>query len=75
MNFINSNFIPAHIAAVVDTLFDFTGLHTIDERINGQHEQLIKGAGYDHTYVVKSANSGAPVLAALAIGDKTGIGM
>lgn len=74
-NAINEDCIPTHIASVKNSPFDFTGFHTIGERINAKDLQIKNGAGYDHTYALDKGVSTKPELAATAIGDLSGIGM
>lgn len=40
------------IRPVEGTPFDFRTFHTIGERINEDYEQLVKGGGYDHNFVI-----------------------
>ena len=42
----------AGIQPVADTPFDFRSATAIGERIDGDHEQLINGKGYDHSWAV-----------------------
>lgn len=50
---VDKNLIPTgDILPVEGTPFDFRNPHTIGERIDSAHEQLIIGGGYDHNYVV-----------------------
>ncbi|MCD7901295.1 MAG: galactose mutarotase [Bacteroides sp.] len=52
------------ILKVEGTPMDFRTPHTIGERINEPYQQLIYGAGYDHTYVLNKPETGALTLAA-----------
>ncbi len=74
-NAINEYCIPTHIASVKNTPFDFTDFKTIGERINENDIQLKNGTGYDHTYALDKGVSAMPELAAIAIGDESGIVM
>lgn len=47
--------IPTGIAPVEGTPLDFREPHAIGERVNGTHEQLVNGKGYDHTFIVRDA--------------------
>ena len=38
------------------TPFDFREAHTIGERIDNEHEQLILGKGYDHNYILEATD-------------------
>jgi len=40
------------ILSVKDTPFDFRNFHTLGERINSSHAQMIIGNGYDHNFVI-----------------------
>ena len=65
--------IPTGELMVVEgTPFDFRQPHTIGERIDGDHEQLVFARGYDHTWVVNRDNPDALVLAATAYDPQTG---
>jgi aldose 1-epimerase len=74
-NAVNADCIPTHLANVQGTPFDFTDFHTIEERINTADEQIKNGNGYDHTYALANEVTSEPKLAAIAIGDISGIGM
>ncbi len=37
---------------VQDTPFDFLEAHTVGERVDGDHIQLVRGGGYDHCWVL-----------------------
>ena len=52
------------ILKVEGTPMDFRTPHTIGERIDDKHQQLIHGAGYDHCYVLNKTESGELSLAA-----------
>lgn len=41
---------------VTDTAFDFRELHEIGERIDSQHEQMLNGGGYDHSFIINAEN-------------------
>ncbi len=50
---VDSTLIPTgEIRPVAGTPFDFTTPHTIGERINEDYDQLKRGGGYDHTFVL-----------------------
>lgn len=50
---VNEFFIPTgEIAPVRGTPFDFTTPHSIGERIREPHEQILRGMGYDHNFVI-----------------------
>ncbi len=55
---VDEGLIPSgELRNVKATPFDFTEPHTIGERINQHEEQIIKGNGYDHNWVLdKKAN-------------------
>jgi len=69
---VDENLIPlGELRAVVGTPFDFTRPHTIGERINADDEQMRRGSGYDHNFVVDGAACQLR-LAARAFSAKTG---
>lgn len=71
---VNDSLIPTgEIATVENTPFDFRTATEIGARINTAHEQLIKGNGYDHNFVLDSQTQSGIVFAAKAVGDKSGI--
>lgn len=73
---VDSTLIPTgKPAPVKGTPFDFTSSKTIEERVNDSTNWQIKsGHGYDHNFVLNTANSlGAK--AAEVMGDKSGIVM
>jgi aldose 1-epimerase len=49
---------------VADTPFDFRTPATVGARIGTPDEQLLRGAGYDHNFVLRDAPAPAPVPAA-----------
>ena len=52
---IDSTFIPTgEIRPVKGTVMDFTTPTAIGKRINDSYEQLVKGKGYDHNYVLNN---------------------
>jgi aldose 1-epimerase len=52
---VDENLIPTGaIAPVKGTPFDFTRRHTIGERVKADDEQLRRGNGYDHNFVLDS---------------------
>lgn len=51
------------LAEVAGTPFDFTTATAIGDRVNDENEQLLKGKGYDHNWVLNTNNDEA-VLAA-----------
>jgi aldose 1-epimerase len=60
---------------VEGTPFDFRKFSTIGQRITDDNVQLNNGKGYDHNYVLNEKNDQEMPLAAIAIGDKSGITM
>jgi aldose 1-epimerase len=53
---VDSGLIPTgQLAPVAGTPFDFREPHLIGERINGNDEQLKRGQGYDHNWVLNGA--------------------
>jgi aldose 1-epimerase len=63
------------IEPVAGTPLDFTSPTTIGSRINSDHEQIKKGSGYDHNYVINKSGVKMLELAATVTGDKSGIVM
>jgi len=64
------------IQAVTGTPFDFRLATPIGARIRQGHEQLVRGLGYDHNYVLNKPKDGSrnqPVHAARTRSPKTGI--
>jgi aldose 1-epimerase len=55
------------IAPVADAPFDFTTPHAIGERIRDENEQLTRGRGYDHNFVLDrpSADDTSMIVAAV----------
>ncbi|MDI9338673.1 MAG: aldose epimerase family protein [Alphaproteobacteria bacterium] len=53
--------------------FDFRKATSIGSRIHDNNDQLIYGKGYDHNYVLNSPHDGQLHIAAIAIGDISGI--
>jgi len=60
-----------HLMNVANTPFDFIKGKRIGENINDDHDQLEKGFGYDHNYVLRSEDELKH--AAVAKADKTNI--
>ncbi len=59
---VDSTMIPTgEIAPVAGTPFDFTEPVPIGARIAEAHEQLVRGGGYDHNYVLDSGEPAATV--------------
>jgi aldose 1-epimerase len=55
---IDSTFIPTgEIRPVKGTVMDFTTATAVGKRINDNYEQLVKGKGYDHNYVLRAGNT------------------
>jgi aldose 1-epimerase len=62
---VNKNQVPhGEIAPVDGTPFDFRSPKTIGQDINNDDEQLNLSDGYDHSWVIKTKNSGELKLAA-----------
>ena len=59
---------------VTGTPFDFRQATAIGARIDDDNQQLKNGGGYDHNFVLNK-NGNELSLAAIAVGDKTGIQM
>lgn len=61
------------IAPVEGTPFDFRKPVAIGARIDQEDGQLKNGTGYDHNFVLNSKGDQQLILAARAVGDKSGI--
>ena len=71
---VDATLIPTgKIVTVKGTPFDFTVATTIGAHINDNNEQIEKGRGYDHNFVLNKHGFTTPV--AIVKGDKTGIVM
>jgi aldose 1-epimerase len=71
---VDSTLIPTgKIEPVAGTPFDFTKPTAIGERIAVKNDQLAYGKGYDHNFVLNSANGNGLNHAATVLGDKSGI--
>lgn len=60
------------ILKVEGTPMDFRTPHTLGERIDEKHTQIVNGAGYDHCYVLNKTESGELSLAATCIEPNSG---
>ncbi len=70
---VNAGLIPTgELAPVAGTPFDFTKPHAIGARIGDNHEQVVRGLGYDHNFVLAEAPRREPVLAARVSEPTTG---
>ena len=70
---LNNNLIPnGEIESVIKTPFDFIDSKQILDGIKQQHKQLTIGKGFDHSFVLDKEKDKL-VLAATAVGEKTGI--
>ncbi|MGV3503477.1 MAG: aldose epimerase family protein [Adhaeribacter sp.] len=73
---VDATLIPTgKIEPVAGTPFDFRKPETIGARIGQSNEQLKNGGGYDHNFVLKAPAGQGLNLAAIAIGDQSGIRM
>ena len=63
-----------NIISVRDTPFDFTKFHTLGQRIEDEHPQLILAGGYDHNYVLDDYHGQLRSVAKVQ-GPRTGIAM
>ena len=69
---VDATLIPTGIIApVAGTPFDFTKPATLGSRIADQHEQMLKGHGYDHNFVLDEHDLSTPIATVTA--DKSGI--
>ncbi|WP_346863436.1 aldose epimerase family protein [uncultured Draconibacterium sp.] len=61
---VDGGLIPTgELAAVAGTPFDFTTATAIGDRVNNEDEQLVKGKGYDHNWVLNTNNDIAAMAA------------
>jgi aldose 1-epimerase len=73
---VDETLIPTGIEPVAETAFDFRQSKELGKDINKAEEQIRIGGGYDHNFVLnRDAADDGLVLAARAVGDKTGIVM
>lgn len=73
---VDANLIPTgDFEAVANTPFDFRQPETIGQRIDADNEQIKKGSGYDHNYVLNKNHEHELSLAAKATGEKSGVVM
>ncbi|PTQ92916.1 aldose 1-epimerase [Mucilaginibacter yixingensis] len=71
---VDSTLIPTgKMLPVAGTPFDFKAEHVIGERIGQDNDQLKKGKGYDHNWVLNKHDLNTPITT--LTGDKTGIVM
>ncbi|XAM00910.1 galactose mutarotase [Phycisphaeraceae bacterium D3-23] len=68
---LSGNTAPNGLSRVQNTPFDFRTAHAIGERIDGDHEQLVNGKGYDHSWAV-NGESGTLRIAAELFDPTTG---
>jgi aldose 1-epimerase len=69
---VNSGLIPTgELQPVEGTPFDFRQARKIGSRINGDHEQLVFGKGYDHNWVINQSGP-SPRLAARVLDPSSG---
>jgi len=70
---VDEQLIPTgEIVSVAGTPFDFRTPQRIGARINANHEQLRRGRGYDHNFVLRHSERGALELAARVYEPTTG---
>ncbi len=60
------------IESVKGTPFDFTTPHAVGERIDADHIQTKRGAGYDHCFVLNKKQPGELTFAARVVEPKSG---
>jgi aldose 1-epimerase len=71
-NPIDATSIPTGIAPVEGTPFDFRKSTQIGKRIDEENEQLKNGIGYDHNFILKEADDGKMVTAAVVTEPTSG---
>lgn len=70
---VNENLVPTgELADVRGTPFDFRNPARIGERIGDENEQLKRGCGYDHNWVLNAGASGKAELAAALYDPQSG---
>ena len=70
---VNENLVPTgELAGVRGTPFDFRNPARIGERIGDENEQLKRGCGYDHNWVLNAGASGKAELAAALYDPQSG---
>lgn len=70
---VDDGLIPTgELMAVKGTAFDFGTAKAIGKDIDVQHEQLIKGKGYDHNYVLKNEIDEQLIMAAKVVEPNSG---
>jgi len=63
---VDSTLIPiGEIRPVANTPMDFTTPHPVGERISSDYEQIVKGRGYDHNWVLNKNQKGLTLAAEL----------
>jgi len=63
---VDSTLIPVgEIRPVANTPMDFTTPHPVGERISSDYEQIVKGRGYDHNWVLNKNQKGLTLAAEL----------
>jgi aldose 1-epimerase len=73
---VDNTLIPTgELMSVEGTPFDFRTPHSIGERIDVNHEQLIMGNGYDHNFVIDREDDGKVIKVADIYSPKSGRGM
>lgn len=72
---VDETLIPIGIQSVEETAFDFRKPKEIGRDINNDEKQIRIGGGYDHNFVLNKLGESEPMLAAKAVGDKSGIVM
>ncbi|MCF8378015.1 MAG: galactose mutarotase [Bacteroidales bacterium] len=71
---VNEGLIPTgELMSVEGTPFDFRDFHSIGERIDDEHQQIIYGGGYDHNFVLSMEDSKTLKLAAIVYSEESGI--
>jgi aldose 1-epimerase len=65
---VNEVLIPlGEVAPVADTPMDFREPHLVGERIDDDYEQLQKGGGYDHNWVINRSGEGNETILAATV--------
>ncbi|MBX9784330.1 MAG: galactose mutarotase [Chitinophagaceae bacterium] len=72
---VDATLIPAGVAPVLKTPFDFTSPKSIDKDLHAADLQLQYGGGYDHNFVLDKGVTETPEMAGWLRGNQSGITM
>ncbi len=70
---VDETLIPTgEIVSVKNSPFDFTTPHPIGERIDAEHDQITKGGGYDHNFVLNKPEVGVMTFGGRVVDPESG---